>query len=100
MFKQVSAIGIENVRGGIFDFSQVDIFNLDNIWAVKQEVTSHASEVSFGDIPTALVVKTLYQENMVKISMRMNEQTDRLQIVHTQEEALAFIDGWHQNKQK
>ena len=98
LFINAVKIGVENINGGIFDFREVTTFELANIRTVKREKTVHADKVNFNQIPTALMVKTLYQEQMVRVSMRVTEQSDRLRIVYSEEDALAFIKSWHQNK--
>ena len=38
----------------------------------------------------------MYQEHMVTVSMRLTQQEDRMQLVNTEKEALAFIEAFKQ----
>lgn len=97
IFASAMKIGVENIYGSMFDFREVTSFELANIRTVKREKTAHA-DVDFSQVPTGLIVKTMYQEQMVRVSMRVTEQSDRLRIVYSEEDALAFIKSWHQNQ--
>lgn len=89
-------VGVENIYGGYFDFRNVTKFRLENVRTVKRAHKSKPPAVDFSRIPTSLIVKNMYQEQMVRVSMRVNEQSDRLRIVHSEEEALNFVNEWHQ----
>ena len=47
-------------------------------------------------IPVGLIVRTIYQEQMVRISTKLTQQTQRMKIVKSMDEALAFIQEWNQ----
>lgn len=92
-------VGVENIYGGYFDFRDVTKFLVENVRTVKRAHKSKPPAVDFSRTPTGLIVKDLYQESMVRVSMRVNEQSDRLRIVHSEEEALQFLDEWHQSNE-
>lgn len=64
--------------------------------ALRRERQKSLKQVDFSAIPTALLVKDLYQEQMVRVTMRLTEQSNRMQIVYSLEEAKLFIQDWHQ----
>lgn len=100
IFSGAQKLGVENIYGGIIDFREVTTFELANIRTVKREHTMHRGEVDFSTLPTALLVKTMYQEQMVRVSMRVTDQSSRLRIVYDEDEAHTFIKNWHQNQLK
>ncbi len=100
IFASAQKIGVENIIGGIFDFREVTTFELANIRTVKREHNIHGAEIDFSTVPTALWVKTMYQEQMVRVSQRVTDQSGRLRIVYDEDEALTFIKTWHQNNPK
>jgi hypothetical protein len=91
------------VRGAIFDFTGVKETSSTNITTAnvrgKRFRTEHAPVVT--NIPTALLVQTLYQELLVEMMMKLakhsrDESESHVRMVKTMDEARAFIDGWHQ----
>ena len=89
-------VGVEKIYGGYFDFREVAKFMVENVRTVKRAHEAKPPEVDFSRVPTGLIVKNLYQESMVRVSMRVNEQSTRFRIVNTEEEALQFFEEWHQ----
>lgn len=89
-------IGIENIRGGIFDFRPVMRFAGYSFSVVRQERQKIQAEQKFCHIPTALIVNNPLQEQMVYTSLKITEQSERFLVVKDMESALAFIDAWHQ----
>ncbi len=89
-------IGIENIRGGIFDFRHVTCFAGYSLSVVRQERQKIQAKQKFCHIPTALIVNSPLQEQMVYTSLKITEQSERFKVVKDMESALAFIDAWHQ----
>lgn len=91
------------VRGAIFDFTGVDETSSTNITTAnvrgKSFRAEHAPVVT--NIPTALIVNTMYQELLVETMMKLakhsrDESESHVRVVRSKDEARAFIDGWHQ----
>ncbi len=94
--KSAAVAGITNVRGGVFDFREVTKFGGYNFTVVRQERQKVKAKHDFSHIPTALIVKNLFQERMVMISLKITEKSERVKIVEDMESALDFIQDWHE----
>jgi len=91
------------VRGGIFDFSAVKTFALNNLSTIQRESkslrTTNAERIE--QVPVALLVQSAYQEAMVSTSMKVTQQSTpansvpRVRLVYSLDEAHAHIDAWH-----
>lgn len=94
------------LRGTIVDFSQVVIFAEDSLWSEHVEpeqiyVLHQHHQLDTNQLPTAIVVKTLYQATYVGNTMRGFKLTDanatlpRVKVVQSHEQAEAHIAAWH-----
>ena len=95
--EKAQLVGMDNIRGGVFDFRDVTTFDFGNVHTVRRESRSVRNKLDFSQTPAALLVKSLYQEQMVKVAMRVTGETPRLRIVDSMEAALAFIEDWYKN---
>jgi len=86
---------VSEARGSIYDFRGVTDFQSSNITTARKESTTVSQTVDVRDHPVALLVETIFQERMVNSTMRLTQQLDRKRIVHSIEDAKAFIDEWH-----
>lgn len=90
------------IKGGIFDFSQVQDFAPPNLPTVHRKGRKFRREMGqiIINIPVAMVVKTPYQEAMVWASMKLAKQENdpRVKLVKSIEQAKAFIAQWHEAK--
>ena len=96
----VHEIGVENLRGIIFDFRKVQRFSRDNLPAAQSESYRANRNLSLDHVPIAMVVETPIQEQMVRISMQSTPGQNRKRIVHTIEEGYAFIDAFNQQSEE
>jgi hypothetical protein len=85
-------------RGSIYDFRRVQKFNLGNLTVVQQKSTQLNRKEDFSNHAVALLVDTVYQESMVKTAMQISPGQARKRIVHSMEEALAFVESFHENR--
>jgi hypothetical protein len=85
-------------RGSIYDFRRVQKFNLGNLTVVQQKSTQLNRKEDFSNHAVALIVDTLYQESMVKTAMQISPGQARKRIVHSMEEALAFVESFHEKR--
>lgn len=83
------------VRGAIYDFRATTQFVAANISTVQRESRTLNSKVNMSNIPVALIVTTLMQEQMVRVGMKITPEENRKRIVKSEEEALSFIQQWH-----
>ena len=85
-------------RGSIYDFRPVKKFNLGNLAVVQQKSTQLNRKDDFSNHAVALIVDSFYQESMVRTTMHVTPGQDRKRIVHSMEEALAFVDSFHNKR--
>jgi hypothetical protein len=86
-------------RGSIYDFRRVQKFNLGNLTVVQQKSAQLNRKEDFSNHAVALICETIYQESMVRTAMQITPGQDRKRIVRSMEEALAFVENFH-NKRK
>jgi hypothetical protein len=100
LFKNGLPLGIDNIRAFIFDFTAVSTFRRDNTFASKRQSQTANKVVDLSRIPVALIVNTIYQEQMVVLSMNVNGVEDRTKICKSYARAMTFVDQFHQKLAK
>lgn len=100
LFVQGGLVGLENIYAFIFDFTQVQKFEKDNTLTTKRQSQTARAAVDLSRIPAALIVKTVYQEQMVLLSTKVNDVEERTRIVKSQAEAMSFIEQFHAKLKK
>ena len=95
IFQIVQQVPLDRGRGTIYDFREVTSFQRDNSAAVFKQSTTLNTTVDTTKHPAALIVGNYVQEHAVKLTMRITPQEERKRIVHSQQEALAFINAWN-----
>jgi len=91
----VQQLGPQAIRGAVFDFSQVTVFDEPTFSWAK---TRHENINRQGDMthhPIAMLVSTQYQETIVSAVSERLGTTQRSALVNSRDEALAFIESWH-----
>jgi hypothetical protein len=91
----INKIGIENIYGEIFDFTQVTQFQPDNIINARKNSRKLNLRVNIHETPVAMIVRDAVQEEILRGPMRNVPENKRKRIVHSDEEALAFFEEWH-----
>lgn len=89
---------VARTRGSIYDFRPVKKFNLGNLSVVQQKSSQLNRKEDFSNHAVALIVDSFYQESMVRTTMHVTTGQERKRIVHSMEEALAFIDSFHKKR--
>ncbi|MFN8371789.1 MAG: hypothetical protein U0694_02785 [Anaerolineae bacterium] len=92
-FAQV--VNVEEVRGAVYDFRQVTDAETGNLAAVHRESRNLNVRVDTSHTAVALIVETVHQEQIVRISMQVTPGHERKRIVKSMDEALKFIDEYH-----
>jgi hypothetical protein len=82
-------------RGSIYDFRQVTDFVNRNLSTAQRESSQLSRKVDVSNHPVALLVDTFYQEQFVRLSMKVSKQDNRKRIVHSEADALTYIDEFH-----
>jgi hypothetical protein len=96
----VKAVGLETVQGEIFDFQNVSEFKEENLQMARKTSKRMNIRLDMSQLPVALIVKTFYQEEILRGAMQVTPEHQRKRIVRTEEEALAFIDEWNRTHQE
>ncbi len=100
MLDAVQTLDVKDIRGGIYDFRLVKDFNKGNLSTANRESRNFNVKVDISHVPVALLVNTFFQEQMVKVSMKIDPGQDRKRIVKSMEEALVFIKEFHRKQSK
>lgn len=86
-------IGTETLHGEIFDFRDVDEFMPDNLMDARKKSRGLNLRINV-DFPVAMIVKDLYQEEILRGPMQNVPENTRKTIVYNMEDARAFLDQW------
>lgn len=92
--------GLENLRGGIFDFRNVEKFHPNNFRTARAESRKINLKADLGKFPIAFLVQDMKQEQMLRVSMRLTQNPARLRILYSLESAIAFIKDWYKTLEK
>lgn len=93
----VQAVGMDKLYGEIFDFCNVTDFMPDNLVAARRHSRRYNMRNNVRSLPVAMVVKTFYQEELLRGPLQNVEENKRKTIVRSMEEAHDFLDQWHTN---
>jgi hypothetical protein len=95
MIETAQALKGQEVRGGIYDFRQVKEAESGNLAAVHRESRNFNVKVDTSNIPIALIVDNIHQEQIVRISMQVTPGQKRKAIVKSMDDAIRFIQTYH-----
>ena len=93
--KLVEEIGVEAVRGEIFDFRDVTTFMPDNLMEARRKSRGFNLRNDISHLPVAMVIGTAYHEEILRGPMQNPPENARKTIVYSEEEAVQFIEEWH-----
>ncbi len=91
----IDKIGIEALRGEIFDFREVTTFTTENLIDARRHSRKMNIVHDTNHFPVALVVATSMQEEMLRGPMRNVQGNKRKGLVRSIDDALDFIDEWN-----
>lgn len=94
-WKLSERVGVENIHAMITDFRAVVNFAPQSLGTALRESRRINKAYDLRHVPVAHIVKNMYQEQMVNISTELSGNHDRMKIVYSEDEALAFIESWH-----
>ncbi len=100
MMESVQHLDVKDIIGGIYDFREVRDFNKGNLATAHRESRNFNVKVDVSSIPAALIVETLFQEQMVKVSMQLTPGQDRKRIVKSMDDAVEFIKQFRKRQTK
>ncbi|MFW5690882.1 MAG: hypothetical protein ACOCXZ_00160 [Chloroflexota bacterium] len=93
-FQLAAMYGPEKLLGIIFNFYHVERFARGNLLAVQAETYRTHERLNLEHTPIALIVRTLVQEQVVKLSTLSTPWRGRAQIVYSMDEAITFLRRW------
>lgn len=93
----VQQVGPEHIRGMITNFSAVEQFDHKTLNAAAKASQQINMVFDLSNLPVGLVVNNLYQEHLVRTSINLTGHIERMRIVYSEAEALAFIEAYHQH---
>lgn len=82
--------------GEVFDFREVTEFLQDNLMEARKKSRRRNLRRDVHQFPVAMIVKDPYQEEILRGPMQVVPENPRKAIVHSPEEAIAFIRAWHE----
>ena len=88
--------GFSAMKGCIFDFRNVRKFHPQNARTAQVESRKINEKYDLSAFPVAFLVKDMYQEQMLRVSMRITQNSSRLRLVFTEDEGVKFILNWKQ----
>ena len=91
----LNQVGTEKLYGEIFDFRDVTRFQTDNLIDARKHSRRLNIMMETYHYPIAMIVSNAMQEEILRGPMRIVEGNQRKRIVHTEQEARAFLDEWH-----
>ena len=89
-------IGSEALFGEIFDFRRVTQFKTDNLIDARKHSRRMNLMMETYYFPVAMVVGNAMQEEILRGPMRVMPGNPRKRIVYEMDDAVAFIQSWHQ----
>ncbi|MEL6269239.1 MAG: hypothetical protein AAFV33_08305 [Chloroflexota bacterium] len=94
----VENIGTERLYGEVFDFREVKAFSTDNLIDARKKSRKMNIMMNTQDFPVAMIVANDMQEQILRGPMRIMEENPRKRIVRTMDDALAFLEAWHNRR--
>lgn len=91
----INSIGIDKIYGEIFDFREVAEFMPDNLIDARRNSRRYNMKNDVKKLPVAMIVKDFVQEEILRVPMQNVKENERKAIVHSMEDAEAFLHTWH-----
>jgi hypothetical protein len=89
---------VGTARGSVYDFRNVTEFANSNISSTQRQSQHVNQQVDLQDHPVAIIAKDALQTALLSATMKITGQQDRKRIVRSEQEALAFIDAFHRQR--
>src|SRR5689334_13798290 len=87
------ALGAEHIRGVVNDMRGMRFLQSYSLGMLAKASRKANAKHDFSHLPTAYIVSSLFQDQIARMAIRV--APNRRAIVHSDEEALRFIDDWH-----
>ena len=87
---------VGHARGSIYDFRDVTEVVNSNISSTARQSEQVNQQIDLHNHPVAIITRDAVQSALLTVTMRLSGQQDRKRIVRTEQEAIAFIDAFHQ----
>jgi hypothetical protein len=86
---------VVRAKGSIYDFRGVTGFDSRNLTSAQRQSQQLNNKADMSGHPVALLVDSYLQEQILRVELKISPQQDRKRIVHSEEEAYAFIASFH-----
>ena len=96
--RMIEQYGLKNLRGMIADFRHVVDFDNSNLNAVRRTSGNLNMNYDMSHVAAALLVATMIQEKMVRMSMKITPQEERKRVVHSLKAAHLFVDEFQAHR--
>ncbi|RMG83051.1 MAG: hypothetical protein D6712_13665 [Chloroflexi bacterium] len=90
-----AGLGLNDLYGSVYDFREVTNFKQYNLSTVMRESQKVNTKMNLSHVPVALLVQSPLQEELLRIALKLTPQDYRKKVVHSEQEALDFIEQWH-----
>jgi len=87
-----------SIAGEVFDFREVQTFGPDNLFEARKKSRGFNLKQDISHLPVAMICANFYQEEILRGPMQNVPENNRKAIVRTDQEALDFIDKWHNTR--
>jgi len=89
-----------DIDGEVFDFREVESFGPDNLFEARKKSRGFNLKQDISHLPVAMICSNFYQEEILRGPMQNVPENPRKTIVHSDQEAIDFIQKWHQTRDK
>lgn len=96
----VEVVGLEGIYGEVFDFRKVEEFAADNLMQARRNSRRHNMRNNVRRLPVAMIISNFYQEEILRGPMQNVEENKRKALVQNMDEAVAFLNKWHEEQDK
>ena len=86
--------GVQHLRGMMIDYRGVRDFHSANLSTTQRQSRALSARVDLSRLPIALIVTSLYQEQMVRVTMKTARIEQHARILRSIEEAHRFIESF------
>ncbi len=96
IYALTETVGVQNIRGAVNDLRGMTFLQSYSSGILAKESRKANARQDLTHIPTTYIVQNLLQDQIGRIAIKV--APTRRCIVHSDDEALRFIEDWHQQQ--